>query len=92
MQQGSSLLAAFFQLLDEESVIDRGGRNSSVTVMTYWAIGDEAAYHLAGLFVGDERGEAYTELCGYLDFRLRRFDKVVEMWEMEMAWDKEDGE
>ena len=60
--------------------------------MIYWAISDEAAYHLGGLYVGDDLDVVATQLMGYLDRRLERFHKLVEMWEMELAWDKEDGQ
>jgi hypothetical protein len=33
-----------------------------------------------------------TELGGYLDTRLKRFYKLVEMWEMERTWEREDAE
>ena len=57
----------------------------------YCSVGQEAAYHLGGLFVGDHGLEVSIEMQ-YLDSRLKRFMTLVNRWEMELAWDKEDKE
>lgn len=90
LEDGRHFMAHFLKALDEERT-DADGNIQSAAVLTYWAVGQEAAYHLGGLYVGDLRDVVSTELCGYLDTRLRRFHKIVEIWEMEMAWDKEDA-
>lgn len=85
---GRHVLAHFLKALDEERV-DRTGNIESATVMIYWSLGGEAAYHFGGLYVGDLGGIVATSLIGYLDPQLTRFHKIVEMWEMELAWEKE---
>lgn len=85
-----ALFRCFFKALDEERY-DRDGNCESPTFMVYWSVGQEAAYHFGGLFVGDDGLEVSTEMQ-YLDYRLKRFRTVVERWEMELAWDKEDEE
>lgn len=90
-QDGRQLLAHFLKALDEERFNEHGSTESA-TVMIYFALGDEAAYHLGGLYVGDAGGIVATQLCGYLDPQLRRFYKLVEMWEMEMAFAEEAAE
>lgn len=90
-EDGRHLLAHFLKALDEER-FDKDGSTESATVMVYFALGGEAAYHLGGLYVGDAGGMVATQLCGYLDHQLRRFYKLVEMWEMEMAFEKEAAE
>lgn len=89
-EEGTQFMGHFLKSLDEERT-DADGNIQSATFLTYWAVGQEAAYHLGGLYVGDHLDVVSTELCGYLDTRLRRFHKIVEIWEMEMAWDKEDA-
>lgn len=54
-------------------------------------MGEEAAYHLRGLYEGDAYDLATTGLIGYLDLKLKRLNKLAEIWRMEMAWDKEDA-
>ena len=88
LEDGTHFMAHFLKALDEERA-DVHGNIQSAAVLTYWAVGHEAAYHLGGLYVGDSLDAVSTELGGYLDIRLRRFHKIVEIWEMEMAWDKE---
>lgn len=90
-QDGRHLIAHFIKALDEERV-DEDGNVEPASVMLYWGIGHEAGYHLGGLYVGDDHDVVATELCGYLDTRLRRFYKLVEIWEMERAWEREDAE
>lgn len=87
---GRHLLAHFLKALDEARV-DADKMTHSPAVMTYWAIGPEAAYHLCGLYVGDNLTEVSTELHGYLDTHLHRFSKLVEIWEMERAWAEDDA-
>ena len=91
IKDGRALFSHFLKALDEERTSPSGDIESA-TVMIYWAISDEAAYHLGGLYVGDDLDVVATQLMGYLDRRLERFHKLVEMWEMELAWDKEDGQ
>ena len=90
-KDGRNLIARFIQALDEERSDGRGDVESA-TVMLYWGLGTEAAYHLGGLYVGDAHDEVATALLGYLDPTLRRFYKLVELWDMERAWDSEDAE
>ncbi len=86
-EQGCRLVDAFLKALDEQ----RFGRDGieSPLFMTYWCIGDEAAYHLGGLYAGDDAGMGSTEL-EYMDYRLKRFRTLTDRWRMEMAWDDED--
>lgn len=91
LEDGRHVLAHFIKALDEERR-DRQGNIESAPVMLYWGIGPEAAYHLVGLYMGDDQEEFATELCGYLDPKLKRFDKLVEMWEMERNWEREEAE
>ncbi|MDC8770936.1 hypothetical protein [Roseateles albus] len=88
---GFQFFKHFFKALDEERK-DSDGNIESATTLTYWSLGGEAAYHLGGLYTGDLLDVVSTALCGYLDSRLNRFQKLVEMWKMELAWDKEDAE
>ena len=90
-KDGCNLIARFIQALDEER-IDARGNVESAAVMLYWSLGPEAAYHLGGLYAGDAHDMVATELVGYLDPRLKRFYKLVELWDMERAWDTEDAE
>ena len=90
-EDGRHLLAHFIKALDEERT-DEDGNIQSAAVMLYWSIGHEAAYHLSGLYVGDDHDVVATELGGYLDTRLKRFYRLVEMWEMERTWEREDAE
>jgi len=88
--EGKALAAHFLKALDEERYgVD--GSVDSATFLVYWTLGDEAAYHLGGLFLGDKGGLVHTELQ-YLDCRLKRFYTWVQRWEMEAAWEKEDSE
>lgn len=89
-EDGKGFMAGFLEVLDKQRA-DADANIQSATVLTYWAVGQEAAYHLGGLYVGDERDIVSTELVGYLDPRLKRFYKLVEIWEMEKAWEKEDA-
>lgn len=88
---GRHLLAHFIKALDEER-FDEKGNIESAAVMLYWAVSHEAAYHLGGLLVGDRRDSVAVELGGYLDPRLKRFYKFVEMWNMERVWASEEQE
>lgn len=88
---GRHLLAHFLKALDEERV-DENGNIESAVVMLYWGVGHEAAYHLGGLFTGDHRDIVSIELGGYLDPSLKRFYKLVEMWNMERTWKQEEEE
>ncbi len=85
---GRHLVAHFLKALDEERK-DEAGKIESAPVMLYWGLDHEAAYHLVGLHVGDDLDIVATEICGYLDPSLRRFHKIVEMWEWELEWDSE---
>lgn len=73
--------------LDEERFLENGDIES-VMFLAYWSLSDEAAYHLAGMHVGDDCGMAFEELK-YLDSSLARFRTVVERWEIELAWEIE---
>ena len=90
LDYGRSLFSHFLKALDEERFDEKGNYESS-RVITYFAVGPEAAYHLGGLFVGDDAELVSTEM-EYLDYRLKRFRTIIERWEMELAWDKEDNE
>jgi len=91
LEDGRHVLAHFVKALDLERQ-DKHGNIESAPVMLYWGIGQEAAYHLSGLYVGDDRDIVATELCGYLDPTLRRFHKLVEIWEMERDWEREEAD
>lgn len=88
--EGKALAAHFLKALDEERYCTDGSVDSA-TFLIYRTLGDEAAYHLGGLFVGDDGDVVHTELQ-YLDYRLKRFYSWVQRWEMEAAWEKEDLE
>lgn len=87
-KDGRHLLAHFLKALDEERS-DRAGNIESAPVLVYWGIGDEAAYHLGGLYVGDLRDMHAIELIGYLDPTLKRFHKLVEIWNEEQRQTRE---
>ena len=87
---GRALAAHFLKALDEERY-GSDGSIESATFLVYWTLGDEAAYHLGGLYLGDNGGIVRTSLQ-YLDHRLKRFRTQVECWEMELAWEMEDRE
>lgn len=91
LKDGLQMIAHFIKALDEERT-DEHGNLESAAVMVYWSVGHEAAYHLGGLYVGDQHDMVATELGGYLDTRLKRFYKLVEIWQMELAWAREDSE
>lgn len=61
----------------------------SPCISVYWSVGPEAAFHLCGLHEGDELGMAVTELFGYFDRSLGRFNKVVELWQLELDFERE---
>lgn len=90
LDNGRALFSHFLKALDEERFDEKGNCESS-RVITYFAVGPEAAYHLSGLFVGDDAELVSTEM-EYLDYRLKRFITIIERWKMELAWDKEDKE
>ncbi len=87
---GKHFFAHFLKALDEERP-DKDGNLESPVFMIYMTLGDEAAYHLGGLYAGDEFQIAIVELQ-YLDFKVSRFSTLVERWEMELKWHKEDQE
>jgi len=86
--QGRRLFAHFIKGLD---VLRRDvdGSFESAPLMVYRGLSHEAAYHLVGLHVGDERSVTETEMIDYLDPTLRRFNKIVEMWALELEWERE---
>ena len=86
--EGERLFAHFIRLLDLGRR-DVDGSLRSALVMVYRGLSHEASFHLVGLHVGDDRGITETELLGYLDPSLRRFHKIVEMWELELEWERE---
>jgi hypothetical protein len=87
-EDGLQLFAEFTAALDlARRNVD--GSIASAPVMVYWELGHEAAYHLVGLHVGDDRDITATEILGYLDPSLRRFNKIVEMWKWELEWERE---
>lgn len=87
---GRALAAHFLKALDEERYGSDGAIEPAF-FLVYWTLGDEATYHLGGLYVGDDGGIVHTSL-EYFDPRLKRFWTQVECWEMELSWDKEDSE
>lgn len=87
-EDGRQLFAEFIAALDLARR-DVDGSIASAPVMVYRGLDHEAAYHLVGLHVGDDRGITATEILGYLDPSLRRFHKIVEMWEWELEWERE---
>lgn len=88
---GKRLLAHFLKALDEERT-DKVGNIESAPVMVFWGVGHEAAYHLGGLYVGDEGVVVTTELGGYLDPSLRRFHAYIELWRAELRHAREQAE
>lgn len=87
-EEGKRLFSHFIRDLNLSRVgID--GSIQSAPLMVYWGLSREAAYHLVGLHIGDDRDIAATEICGYLDPSLQRFHKIVEMWALELEWDRE---
>jgi hypothetical protein len=83
-----SLFSHLLTVLGEKYFDDQGTLEPPVFI-AYWGVGDEAAYHLAGLHSGDDMGMLYTSL-ELLDHRLKRFGTTVQRWKMELAWDKEE--
>jgi hypothetical protein len=88
---GRHLLAHFLKALDEERR-DKYGNVESAPVMVYWGVGHEAAYHLGGLYIGDESDVVATELGGYLDPGIRRFHAYIDMWRSELMYAREQAE
>jgi hypothetical protein len=83
---GITLISQFHKSLDEARYVASGNCESPL-FMTYRTVGDEAAYHLGCLLVGDDHGEAMVEL-EMLDYRLKRFSTFCRRWDMELEWDK----
>lgn len=83
VKQGLAVLSSFIKFLDLERY-SAGGDIESAPAMVYFAVGPEAAYHFGGLYTGDNRSDVTVELGGYLDPSLKRFHKLVEIWEFEM--------
>lgn len=90
LERGTQLYSHFIKALDEERTDDDGNLQSPLFLI-YRTLGDEAAYHLGGLYVGDSGDIASTELQ-YIDGRVRRFRSLVDRWEMERQWELEDQE
>lgn len=88
---GRHFFSQVVKALDEDRE-DEDGNLESPTILLYWGVSREAAYHFGGLYVGDDLDAVQTQLLGYLDPRLKRFHKLVEMWEMERNWDIKDDE
>lgn len=86
--RGRFLFIRFLVTLDEGRYLD-GDEYDSPLLITLWGVGEEAVYHLGGLYAGDEAGIIRDEIM-CLDFRLKRFHTTVERWRMEMEWDQED--
>ncbi len=86
-EQGRSFLKSIVVALDKERFESSG--QYSVLSMMYWNASDEATYHLGGLFVGDDLSIVSDELS-YMDYRLSRFRTLVDQWNMEMKWDREE--
>lgn len=61
----------------------------SPCIAVYWSVGPEAAFHLCGLHEGDGLNMAVTELFGYFDRSLGRFNKLVELWQLELEFERE---
>lgn len=90
-ESGRRFFAQVVRALDVDRE-DEDGSLDSPTILLYWGVSREAAYHFCGLHVGDDLDVVETELLGYLDPRLKRFHKLVEIWEMERKWDLEGAE
>ena len=87
---GKHFFSHFIKALDEERT-NPDGSSESPLFLIYYTVGDEAAYHLGGLYDGDAFQEAIVELQ-YLDFKVKRFKTLVERWEMELKWQQEEQE
>jgi hypothetical protein len=74
----------------DESRCDPDGYCESPLFMAFFAVDHEVAYHLGGLFVGDDGMMASEELMR-LDSSLQRFGFWIDLWRFEMAWEKEHG-
>lgn len=90
-ERGRHFFSQVVKALDEDRE-DEHGNLEAPTILLYWGVSREAAYHFGGLYVGDDLDVVQTQLLGYLDPTLRRFYKLVEMWEMERNWDLKDDE
>jgi hypothetical protein len=87
--EGQALFQEFLSAFNGERYKDDGSEVSK-TWLLYFGVGDEAAYHFGGLFTGDDGGLVGVEL-EYLDWRLKRFGFLVQMWELEKTWDDEEA-
>lgn len=87
LDEGRLLFSHLLKALDEERFDE--GKCDSILLLTYFSIGPEAAYHIGGLFVGDE-ASIISDQLSILDYRLQRFYTYIERWNMELAWDKEE--
>lgn len=79
-------VAAFSDLIKalDEARFKAHDNTGSIVIQTYRTLGDEAAYHLAGLLSEVENG-IYIEELKYVDPTMKRFRATVEKWERELA-------
>jgi hypothetical protein len=88
------ILSDFIKALHENQV-KAWRQEDGLVGQVYWALGDETTYHLFGLISqicpGDAINDFWTELQ-YLDPRLKRFNKLLEMWEQERECEIKDSE
>ncbi len=85
--------AAFSMLIEamHEAQFKANQESGSLIFQTYRALGDSAAYHLAGLMSDSDEGMAFEELK-YIDRSVSRFRTTVKRWEMEKQWEQEANE
>ncbi len=79
---GTAAFAKLVQAFDETQFKAHDHEGSLVN-QVYRVLGDEAAYHLAGLLHRHDEGMALEELK-YLDSTLKRFRTTIERWEFEL--------
>jgi hypothetical protein len=87
LNDGRSLFSHLLKVFDEERFEE--GKCSSILLMAYYSVGSEAAYHIGGLYAGDD-AQMISDEIEYLDRRLKRFRTYIDRWDMELAWDRED--
>ena len=85
---GDQFLSHFLKALDEERFATVGTFESPI-FMLHFVLGDEAAFHLGGLYIGDALQDSATEL-EYLDSGVKRFHTLVMRWEMELEIQREE--
>jgi len=68
--------------LHEALIKSWSAEEKGIIAQTYWALGDEAAFHLGGILAHFGNVEVGVEL-EYLDSRMKRFRKILDQWELE---------